>query len=175
MLPAVMRTVNDGTTEQKQTYENLLPRVIADTTDDFFRSKYSTDRGISVKSSSSGSRWNQMIPYPPPRPLATAWMSGATPSPRISQACVVPTPRQTRLSTCEKNESISLTTHATHYFVIDNQCTVFLANGMDSFEITFRRRDTSGSCTNDGLCNDFQESFRIPTRNQTEDRLTYMR
>lgn len=38
-------------------------------------------------------RYDQEATHPPPRPLATACMSGGSLSPKLSQACVVPIPK----------------------------------------------------------------------------------
>lgn len=58
-----------------------------------FGHKDGTNGGIPIiKSEQVTTRDSERLAYPPPRPFATAWMSGGSLSPKLSQAWVVPIP-----------------------------------------------------------------------------------
>jgi hypothetical protein len=70
------------------------PIFVPDSGSDPFRHKDGTDGRVSIpKSEKCHTRYDQEATHPPPRPLATACMSGGSLSPKLSQACVVPIPK----------------------------------------------------------------------------------
>lgn len=90
-------------------------------------------------------------PYPPPSPLATAWMSGEAPSPTLCQACRDPMPGERDsigiLLICR-----SLTTHSRHDFVQDEQCTILLTYQFHGRKIPLGGSNYPCGSTNHGLC-----------------------